>query len=231
MSIVTSTVQKVWIPGSDDLDPITVYLENYEPGKGKITIECWGKAWSAAWPAMRKRSVEQFFIDSGVPYLVGYLDTGLKSEILNPDMDELRAKVCRDIFSRRRTHQFDKDMRRELYEQAQVLEISSNDCSDYELMAAVYGCEWWRDGPDELKVPNQQYVHLCKVIEAVKEGLKAYIHQQAEAKNQGSKMGMTAEELAQALDVSVEQVEKALVRLREKGLVAYVREGDGEEKE
>ncbi|EIM1710235.1 hypothetical protein JFQ88_004132 [Aeromonas dhakensis] len=234
MKIVTSTIQKVWIPESDDLDPITVYLENYEPGRGKITIECWGKAWSAAWPAMSKRSIEQFFIDTGVPYLVGCLAPGVESEVLNPDLDELRAKVCRDIFSRRRTHHFDKDMRRELYEQAQVLEISSNDCSDYELMAAVYGCEWWRDGPDELKVPNQQYVHLCRVIEAVKEGLKAYIHQQAETKNQGAKMGMTAEELAQALDINVERVEKALVGLRAKGLVVVVSEEGGavdEEKE
>lgn len=37
-------------------------------------------------------------------------------------------------------------------------------------------------------------------------------------------MGMTAEELAKALDINVERVEEALVRLRAKGLVVVVSE-------
>lgn len=189
MSIVTSTVQKVWIPGSDDLDPITVYLENYEPGKGKITIESWGRAWSSAWPAMSKRSVEQFFVDSGTSYLAGYLDTGIDSEVFNPDMDELRASICREVFAYRRTKQFDKTMARDLYDRAQEVEMGPCYCTDYKLLSALYGDDWYEGSLDALKVPNQKYVYLCKVIEAVKEGLKVYIHQQAETKNQGGKDG------------------------------------------
>ena len=34
------------------LDPVRVMIENYEPGKGRITITCYGKAWTAAWFAM-----------------------------------------------------------------------------------------------------------------------------------------------------------------------------------
>lgn len=178
MKIVTSTVQKVWIPGSDDLDPITVYLENYEPGKGKITIESWGRAWSSAWPAMSNRSVEQFFADAGTPYLAGYLDTGIESEVMNPDMDELRASICREVFAYRRTKQFDRAMARDLYDRAQEVEMGPCYCTDYELLSALYGDDWYECSLNALKVPNQKYIHLCKVIEAVKEGLKAYIHQQ-----------------------------------------------------
>ncbi|ENA1584359.1 hypothetical protein ABFW48_003508, partial [Salmonella enterica] len=34
------------------LDPVRVMIENYEPGKGRVTITCYGKAWTAAWFAM-----------------------------------------------------------------------------------------------------------------------------------------------------------------------------------
>ncbi len=30
----------------ENFDPVTVHLENYAPGKGGITIECFGEAWS-----------------------------------------------------------------------------------------------------------------------------------------------------------------------------------------
>lgn len=184
MKVAVSMVTKVWIPESDDLDPITVYLENYEPSKGKITIECWGKAWSAAWPAMSKRSVEQFFVDSGTSYLAGYLDTGIEYEILNPDMDELRASICKEVFAYRRTRQFDKVTARDLYDRAQDVEMGPCYCTDYKLLSALYGDDWYECSLDALKVPNQKYVHLCRVIEATKEGLKAYLHQQTE--RQGS---------------------------------------------
>lgn len=181
MSIKTSMVSCIRIPATDDLDPITVYLENYEPGKGKITIESWGKAWSSAWPAMSVRSVEQFFVDAGVPYLAGYLDNDAKPEILNPDMDELRAALCQEVFAYRRTDQFDKTMARDLYDRAQEVEIGEGHCSDYGLMSALYGDCWYEGSlPPALQVPNQKYVTLCKIIEAVKVGLKECIHQQTD---------------------------------------------------
>lgn len=37
------------ITGAERLDPVRVMIENYEPGKGRITITCYGKAWTAAW--------------------------------------------------------------------------------------------------------------------------------------------------------------------------------------
>lgn len=179
MSIKTSMVSCVRIPGSDDLDPITVYLENYEPGKGKITIEHWGEAWSSAWPSMSGRSVEQFFVDAGMPYLAGYLGRNVEPEILNPDMDELRAAICREVFKYRRTGQFDKTMARKLYDKALEVEMGEGYCTDYGLLSALYGDDWCECSPQALRIPNPRYVTLRKVIEAVKVGLKEYIHQQA----------------------------------------------------
>lgn len=40
------------ITGAERLDPVRVMIENYEPGKGRITITCYGKAWTAAWFAI-----------------------------------------------------------------------------------------------------------------------------------------------------------------------------------
>ena len=43
------------ITGAERLDPVRVMIENYEPGKGRITITCYGKAWTAAWAVMMCR--------------------------------------------------------------------------------------------------------------------------------------------------------------------------------
>lgn len=43
------------------LDPVSVFLEDFESGKGKITIECYGKYWSAYWGAMGERTISEFF--------------------------------------------------------------------------------------------------------------------------------------------------------------------------
>ena len=47
MKLETSTVTKLQLTELNNLDPISVILENYEPGKGKIIIECCGKSWSS----------------------------------------------------------------------------------------------------------------------------------------------------------------------------------------
>ncbi len=49
MKIETSTVTKLTITEVARLDPITVILEDIEPRKGKIIIECYGKSWSSYW--------------------------------------------------------------------------------------------------------------------------------------------------------------------------------------
>ncbi len=54
------------------LDPITVFYQDFEPGKGQITITCYGEAWTAYWGAMGK-GILQFFKMADQGYLVNRL--------------------------------------------------------------------------------------------------------------------------------------------------------------
>lgn len=72
-----STTKQLTITDAPDLDPIRVYLENYDPGQGRITITCYGRAWTAAWFAMRGKTIEQFFESCGADYLIGNLTNQL----------------------------------------------------------------------------------------------------------------------------------------------------------
>lgn len=54
-----------------DLDPVTVYVTNYEPEKGKVVIECFDGCWSYYWGAMGAgRTLQQFFLKAGNDYLI-----------------------------------------------------------------------------------------------------------------------------------------------------------------
>lgn len=55
------------------LDPITVILQDYGTGKGKLIFECFGEAWSAYWGAMGDNNITQFLLSCEVDYIVGKL--------------------------------------------------------------------------------------------------------------------------------------------------------------
>jgi hypothetical protein len=59
------------------VDPIDVFIVNYAPGKGRITIRCWDRAWTAAWFAMGGETVERFFVGCGTDYIVSNMMCGL----------------------------------------------------------------------------------------------------------------------------------------------------------
>lgn len=48
MKVEKSDVLAFTISDVERLDPVRVMIENYEPGKGRITITCFGKAWTGA---------------------------------------------------------------------------------------------------------------------------------------------------------------------------------------
>lgn len=73
MKITLSQTKTFHISGYDGLDPITVFVENLETGKGKITITCYGSAWVAFWGAIGSGTIEQFFMSCDAPYLVNRL--------------------------------------------------------------------------------------------------------------------------------------------------------------
>lgn len=73
MNIVQGTITQLTISDAPRLDPIRVMIENYVPGQGRITITCYGRAWTAAWFGMSGASVEVFFANAGTGYIIGNL--------------------------------------------------------------------------------------------------------------------------------------------------------------
>lgn len=58
------------------LDPITVFLENFEPGKGRVTIVCYGRAWTSFWGAISGKRIEEFLLTCESDYIADNLDWG-----------------------------------------------------------------------------------------------------------------------------------------------------------
>lgn len=95
------------IPAQKGLDPITVFLKDYEPGRGEITITCYGDAfggsWTNFWGAMGKdRGIREFFLSCDNGYLLSKLgapseplkatearDYGITSK---PELDRIREQ-------------------------------------------------------------------------------------------------------------------------------------------
>jgi hypothetical protein len=69
MKIETSTAQVLLISGAKALDPITVITHDFEPGKGRIWISCFTRAWVGYWGAMGSSSIRSFFCICNTDYL------------------------------------------------------------------------------------------------------------------------------------------------------------------
>jgi hypothetical protein len=53
-----------------DLDEITVVLLDFAPGRGRVVIECFGKAWGAYWSNMQGLCLREFLVSSELDYLI-----------------------------------------------------------------------------------------------------------------------------------------------------------------
>ena len=149
MEIETSKVIKVKITGGDRLDPIHVFLEDIGKGAGRITIVCYGKAWSSYWGSMGEdNDIREFFISCNEQYLTEKLAPMLEASIY--DVDQIKADA----------------------------EISGVECwrddpwNDYEFMQKMYGDDMFDWGDSLPKMENHEYKYLCRIIKAVQLGIK-----------------------------------------------------------
>lgn len=177
MKLQVSTNIKLGLTELDRLDPVTVYLENFEPGRGKITITCFRKSWSASWSAMGGRRVEQFFVSCDDEYLAGNLSS-CRSHVIITDQNELAVFLRNKIVQQRRGGELSKNEARRFWEESSDITLTSEHCSNVELMETVIGDEWWMALPEK---ENPGYTHLIRIIQAVREGLRQYIAQGKEA--------------------------------------------------
>jgi len=54
---------------ADKLDPVTVFLQDFGGGCGRMIVECWCTAWSAYWGAMGSASVREFVLEAHPEYI------------------------------------------------------------------------------------------------------------------------------------------------------------------
>lgn len=155
------------------LDPVTVILEDLEPRRGKIIIECYGKSWSSYWGGMGDCTIAQFFADCSADYLIGNLAPTLRSWMFNGEA--LAEKVKKTVIKARRDGDFTADEAREHFDDADLLrDATSIDYlagAHYELMQAVFGDEWWHEA-DRSDKPNPDYLYLQRIVLAVQAGLR-----------------------------------------------------------
>ena len=111
MKIARSTVSMLTITEAVGTDPIRVITENYGPGKGRIIIQCWNRAWCSAWFAMGGETIEQFVATANWDYVRDNLSSGLQGM--------RKADAKRDEpYLRRIIEAVQEALRQELAEQA-----------------------------------------------------------------------------------------------------------------
>lgn len=153
------------------LDPVRVMIENYEPGKGRITITCYGKAWTGAWFAMGGDSVQKFIMRVSNEYLIGYFDPQLQSTV-DDDNDENLIFVKSEIVRLRRQLEISHEEARSMWYEAENADDVKASCCDYlvgEKLLGLFGDDpWYAKWP---KVPNHEYQYLDRIVSAVRDGL------------------------------------------------------------
>lgn len=82
MKVEKSDVLAFTISDVERLDPVRVMIENYEPGKGRITVTCFGKAWTGAWFAMGGDTVQEFISVSEMTTLSAISTRNCKAQLM-----------------------------------------------------------------------------------------------------------------------------------------------------
>lgn len=162
MKITQNNIRKIHATEIKGLDPISIYLEDFKPGKGKITISCWNKTWHSYWGGMGDRTIDKFFLSCDNHYLAKNLSS-IRSTV--EDYESLGEKIKKYYGD-----DIDYFLKSEIESMGDEQEewhcwLRSNG----EIMDEVFGEEWWYDIPTK---ENHEYTYLCRVIDATKEILK-----------------------------------------------------------
>ncbi|WP_323065977.1 hypothetical protein [Aeromonas jandaei] len=171
MQVSVTHIAKIVLPKLAWLNPVTIYLENPHPGRGKITIECFRQSWSYSWSSMDGRRIEEFFISCDDEYLATCLST-CSSHIPVTEPSVLCAYLRKMIIQQRRAGELEKKNARRFWDESDTITLTSNYCSNTELMYGVLGDDWWLSLPQK---ENPDYNYLVRIIQAVREGLREYI--------------------------------------------------------
>ena len=168
MKAVTMQVEKLMIWEIEGLDPVAAYLEDQGVGKGKITITCYGKAWTAYWGAMGC-DIREFILSADNGYLINKLDSRIERRVMAYDQAANHARKA--IIERRRDRTITKRLAREYWEKTEAMEDVC--CKDgmHEYagdLQEIAGPFWFEDFPME---ESDEYHHLNRIVTVVKDAL------------------------------------------------------------
>lgn len=176
MNIEQSQIKKLLITDVKGLDPITVFLEDLEPRKGKITIECFGASWSSYWGGMGSDTVAAFVSSCGDSYLANCLWDHAQEQT-ELDYDGVQAKVRKAIVELRRESLVDAYFAREIYDIENWEQYAPQHTYD------VWSCPDWLDEDDfeRLNLDDEsiserntsKFDYLNKIVTAVQEALQS----------------------------------------------------------
>ena len=135
----------------EKLDQIICYYEDHSPGKGMITLVCYGEAWSCYWGSMGNENLIEFFLSADTGYLANKLWNHTYPQI-DTDYDKLN-----DIMV-----EADPDFYEDV-SNAYMLGVNQDAVSE------VLGNEWWEALPTK---DVYQYDYLKRIVDATKEAFK-----------------------------------------------------------
>ncbi|ELV5048833.1 hypothetical protein SHB66_004294 [Salmonella enterica] len=159
------------ITGAERLDPVRVMIENIEPGKGLLTITCFGRSWNGSWGSMGGDTVQEFIKRVSNDYLIGCLAPRLESTV-DADNEANLIFVKSQIIKLRREREIDREEAREMWTEANDAENVKANCCDFlvgDKLLNLFGDDSWYAGwPTVL---NPEYQYLDRVINAVRDGM------------------------------------------------------------
>lgn len=166
MKWTESTVTKLLIKDVDGLDPITIYIENYSLGQGKLTIVICGESYSAHWNAMGNNTLEQFVLKSDNHYLSKNLAS--RAALSEPDYDGFITHAKKELIEQRKMWGGKKEEIRELWSKLTEIEPSKeyfHNALNHQRLHEIAGDDWWHLIPE---VDSSLYKYLCKILDALK---------------------------------------------------------------
>lgn len=165
MKLEETKVRKIHVTDiyeSHGLDPVHIYLEDYEPRKGKITISCYDKTWHSYWGGMGDRTIAEFFLSCDNGYIAKNLSS-INSSI--NDYESLADKIKKH---------YGDEIDYFVLDEMNALSGDQNDGrfwveSNVKIMEEVFGCDWYCDIP---QMENPKYRYLNRIIDLTKEALR-----------------------------------------------------------
>ncbi|WP_210498867.1 hypothetical protein [Vibrio crassostreae] len=162
ISITESTTKTITINGESVDDPITLFVNDIDKGKGSVTIKCYDSAWTAYWGGMGDRTVLEYLATAQQYSLVNYLASQPTEVVCNDSLIKAMTDVIEGQFESGFISELDRD-----------LALEDIEGYEYECHADSDPCEWLEpEWHYELPMkPSREWTWLEKIVETIQKAL------------------------------------------------------------